>query len=341
MASKTATLWSIQYLRAFAAFGVVLFHSLDGTGHDFPFGAAGVDLFFVISGFLMWTTTTRDDAEIKRFITSRVRRIVPLYWIATLLTLSLSSLAPTFFYQATWQPDHVIKSLLFIPQIGVAGGIFPVLYQGWTLQYEMFFYALFALSMCFALARRLWVLTAIIGSLSLYGLLAPQSPNPLIDSYTDPICLEFLAGAWTARLCASKRLSSILAFILLLVGGLGFWLSDHYSAQIDGYGSLANAATASAIVAALVWLEQQGRMPRLAWLKYGGEASYAIYLFQLIGFFAAFRTSHGWPLPFRVLSYCICAVATGVIFYTWVERPLQRLLTRLMAQSPVPQEATV
>ena len=341
MASKTATLWSIQYLRAIAAFGVVLFHSLDGTGHDFPFGAAGVDLFFVISGFLMWTTTARDGVEIKRFITSRIRRIVPLYWIATLLTLSLSSFAPSFFYQATWQPDHVIKSLLFIPQTGVEGGIFPVLYQGWTLQYEMFFYALFALSMCFKLARRLWVLTAIIGSLSLYGLLASQSPNPLIDSYTDPICLEFLAGAWTARLCAATRLSPRLTLILLLIGGIGFWLSNHYSAHLDGYGSLSNAATASAIVAALVWLEQQGRMPRLAWLKYGGEASYAIYLFQLIGFFIAYRISLNWPLPFRVISYCICAVTTGVMFYTWVERPLQRLLTRLMAQKPVSQQATI
>ena len=313
MASKTATLWSIQYLRAFAAFGVVLFHSLDGTGHDFPFGAAGVDLFFVISGFLMWTTTAREDAEIGRFVVSRLRRIVPLYWIATSLTLALSSLAPHFFYQATWQPVRVIKSLLFVPQTGIQGGIFPVLYQGWTLQYEMFFYALFALAMCFALRRRLWVLTAIIGGLTLTGMIVPETQDPLLSTYTDPICLEFLAGAWTARLCAAGRMPPLAAAALVPLGFVGLWLSDHFSAQMEGYGTVVNAATASAIVAGLVWLEQAGRMPRIAWLKFGGEASYAIYLFQVIGIYAASPIAHGWPLVFKAITYCIFAVAAGAM----------------------------
>jgi exopolysaccharide production protein ExoZ len=328
MTRKTSTLWSIQYLRALAAFGVVLFHSLDGTGHDFAFGATGVDLFFVISGFLMWTTTAHNDAEISRFLVSRVKRIVPLYWIATVLTLSLSRLAPHFFYQASWQPERVIKSLLFIPQTGIEGGIFPVLYQGWTLQYEMFFYALFAFAMCFALASRLWVLTTIIGTLSLLGLLLPETSNPLQATYTDPICLEFLAGAWTARMCAAIRMPFGVAAALLITGFVGLWMSDHFSGQLSGYSSLTNAITASAIVAGFVWLEQQGRVPRLGWLKFGGEASYAIYLFQLIGFYAAYRMADGWPLFLRAITYCLCAVATGVIFYAWVERPLQRMLAR-------------
>ena len=339
MVEKTATLWSIQYLRAIAAFGVVVFHSLDGTGHDFPFGAAGVDLFFAISGFLMWTTTATPGAEVRRFVVSRVRRIVPLYWIATLLTLALSTLAPKFFYQATWEPVHVVKSLLFVPQIGVAGGIFPVLYQGWTLQYEMFFYALFALCLCFAPGVRLWLLTAIIGALSLTGMFLLDSPGPLLATYTDPICLEFLAGALVARLCAAWRMPTGPALALLVVAATAFWLSNSFAAELDIYGSLANAVSAAGIVGALVWIEQAGRLPRLGWLKFGGEASYAIYLFQLIGFFFADRLGHTWPLATRVPLYAASAVAAGLAFYAWVEKPLQRLLGRKRPPAVAPAEA--
>ena len=130
-------LWSIQYLRAAAALGVIAFHALSGMGHDFPFGAVGIHLFFTISGFLMWTTTAGRATDVPRFLRSRVSRIVPLYWLATAVTLALSRWFDGFFYQATIDPAHVIRSLLFIPQTGVEEGTFPVLYQGWTLQYEM------------------------------------------------------------------------------------------------------------------------------------------------------------------------------------------------------------
>ena len=82
MTSKRDTLWSIQYLRALAALGVIVFHALDGTGEDFEFGAIGIHLFFVISGFLMWTTTCNRDADIGHFVESRLKRIVPIYWIS-------------------------------------------------------------------------------------------------------------------------------------------------------------------------------------------------------------------------------------------------------------------
>ena len=80
-------------------------------------------------------------------------------------------------------------------------------------------------------------------------------------------------------------------------------------------------------------------MPSLGWLKFGGEASYAIYLFQLVGFYAASRMAHDWPLLFRAITYCICAVASGVVFYAWVERPLQRMVTRPKHPMPAPIKA--
>lgn len=326
MSSQRETLWSIQYLRGFAALGVIIFHSLSGTGYDFEFGAIGIHLFFVISGFLMWTTTCRSDADVGRFIQSRLKRIVPIYWIATLMTVSLSSLFPGYFYQATSDPIHVITSLLFIPHSGVEGEIYPVLYQGWTLQYEMFFYAIFACSLMFGLGLRLWILTAIIATLTLCGMIFPHSSNPMIATYTDPICLEFLSGAWAAKLCSSRNVPSWIATILLFGGMAGLWLAFRFDAYLNLANSLATAGAASSIIAGAVLLERQGRIPHVSWLKYCGEASYSMYLFQVIGFLCASWLVESWPVFPKAAVLCLFAVAAGLIMFAFVERPLQQRL---------------
>ena len=110
--------------------GVVVFHSLSDTGQDFEFGAAGIHLFFGLSGFLMWTVTARSETSPARFVADRLRRIVPLYWIATLGAVASLWVVPGFFWQASADTARVAASLLFLPREGVAGGIYPVLYQG-------------------------------------------------------------------------------------------------------------------------------------------------------------------------------------------------------------------
>jgi Acyltransferase family len=109
---------SIQYLRALAALAVVVFHA-DPNAFT---GQAGVDIFFVISGYIMWMIA-RSEPTILNFISARVTRIVPLYWLATMI-MSLHLHAPA---------DAVAKSMLFIPFIGEQGRIWPVLVPGWTL----------------------------------------------------------------------------------------------------------------------------------------------------------------------------------------------------------------
>ena len=329
MTSKSETLWSIQYLRALAALGVIIFHSLSGTGDDFEFGAIGIHLFFVISGFLMWTTTCRRDADIGRFVESRMKRIVPIYWIATLLTVSLNSLFPGYLYQATSDPVHVIKSVLFIPQNGVEEGIYPVLYQGWTLQYEIFFYAIFAFSLMFGLRTRLWVMTAIIGGLSMCSMVFPQSSNPLIATYTDPICLEFLAGAWAARICSGRNVSSRVAGAILVIGMAGLWLGYLYESDLGLASWFVTAIAASSIIVGAVLLERRGRIPRLSWLKFGGEASYSLYIFQEFGFFCASRFTASWSAFPKAATFCLFAIAVGLAMFTFVERPILRRLTQV------------
>ena len=82
--SLGADLLSIQYLRGVAAIGVLIFHAADATGRSFRVGGSGVDIFFVISGLIMWTIGARRPLTPREFLLRRVIRVVPLYWFVTL-----------------------------------------------------------------------------------------------------------------------------------------------------------------------------------------------------------------------------------------------------------------
>src|SRR3546814_17001958 len=77
------TLYVIQYLRAFAALAVVIFHAAERTGHHFAIGAAGVDVFFVVSGFIMMAISDRRPTRPLTFLRDRILRIAPSYWLVT------------------------------------------------------------------------------------------------------------------------------------------------------------------------------------------------------------------------------------------------------------------
>src|ERR1700742_3051032 len=112
---------SIQYLRGLAALGVLLFHASQRAGGAFGAGAAGGDVFFVISGFIMWTAAARRAAGPGDFLLRRAGRIAPLYWTMTLLIVGLDLLRPSLFPNMRLNPPHVILSLLFLPHHDPAG----------------------------------------------------------------------------------------------------------------------------------------------------------------------------------------------------------------------------
>ena len=325
--ASLATIWSMQYLRAVAALGVVLFHCLGDAGSEFHLGAAGIHLFFTLSGFMMWSIAKDGRARPLPFLLGRIRRIVPMYWIATAIAVASTYVVPGFFYQATTQISKIVKSLFFIPQLGVDGGVFPVLYQGWTLQYEIFFYLLFALCLLGPASFRIRLLCGLFAALAVTGtILEPQSPIPHV--YTDPICLEFAAGALVAhygwRLHSFRR-----AMCTAICGAMTFCLSDHYEPVLGYAAPLMLAATASTLIVGLLSLEDQGRMPHVGLFLLLGEASFSIYLFQDLGFALVsqlIETSK--PLVVVTLS-ALGAVVTGVSIHWIVERPLIVLMKRL------------
>ncbi|MBB5446480.1 MULTISPECIES: acyltransferase [unclassified Paraburkholderia] len=148
---------SIQALRALAALGVVAFHT-DGIVaahgwlvHVFPrvsrYGEIGVDVFFVIFGFVMALVTRGLPSGIqsaRSFICSRIARVVPLYWILTALFIALVALVsfvpgvPEAFCHARVSAWHALSSFLFLPSMSWTGMAAPVLGVGWTLNYEMY-----------------------------------------------------------------------------------------------------------------------------------------------------------------------------------------------------------
>ena len=117
---------------------------------------AGVDIFFVISGFIMVYASSRwfGSAQSPRvFLAHRIARIVPLYWATTMLYLAVVLFAPALLNSEYLAPGFVISSFLFIPAARPDGLVQPLYSLGWTLNYEMFFYALFAIAIAFPRRR--------------------------------------------------------------------------------------------------------------------------------------------------------------------------------------------
>ena len=108
------------------------------------FGGAGVDIFFVISGFIMVYTTMDREITPWSFMADRIARIVPAYWAATLGVFFLALVAPSLLQTSHMQWGELFKSLVFVPFRKANGLVQPVLFVGWTLNYEMFFYLMFA-----------------------------------------------------------------------------------------------------------------------------------------------------------------------------------------------------
>jgi peptidoglycan/LPS O-acetylase OafA/YrhL len=196
------TLHVLQALRAVAAWLVVLDHAiLDITRNDvtrwqthaaWDLGSTGVYVFFVISGFIMVHISWRDFGQAgaaTRFLRRRLARIVPLYWLATLAAMSFHRVSGTHGADAGWA--DLIRSMAFIPSRDGSAAWNPILPQGWTLSYEMMFYAFFAASLAWRRGLGLGACVAVLAGLSALG---PVLPDGAIAHLASPIVLWFALG---------------------------------------------------------------------------------------------------------------------------------------------------
>lgn len=168
----------IQYLRGIAVSWVIIYHAMAmiavSSYFPYPVGSFGVDIFFVISGFIMWITTTQKEITPISFFKARLFRVFPLYWIFTVvLLISIFAVPSAFINQRSFDIAFMIKSFFLIPTYNPdVGDITPVYTIGWTLVYEMFFYIIFALSLFIPVAKiRLAILITSFSLLVFAGML--------------------------------------------------------------------------------------------------------------------------------------------------------------------------
>ncbi len=332
---------TIQALRAVAALVVVVFHALeawqqriDASAFRWPNGSAGVDIFFVISGFVMLISSrrlARRSDGWREFLRRRIIRIVPLYWLITTVKLLGNLAFPEQSLHGAITPYHVIASYLFVPSYDGSGDIAPVLPVGWTLSYEMLFYVLFALAL-FLKANVLKVLVPILGVLALISPFRTES-WPAVTDLANTLELEFVAGVCLAMLVLQgRRLGEAWAWLLLGAGFVAIAVLPEGGRDLR---VVTWGLPALAIVAAAVSLEERllGHLPR--WLLFLGDASYAIYLVHFLVtsgsavLFAKFEVNDAAFQPVMVV-FCLAASAIlGGAIHVLIERPLTDWLKRV------------
>jgi exopolysaccharide production protein ExoZ len=337
MISAPTTIYGIQYLRAVAALGVVVFHAAERTGHHFAIGAAGVDVFFVISGFIMWVISERRPVSPLSFLRDRIQRIAPIYWLATALMVigGLVGLFPNLVLSNA----HVLSSLLFIPLRSPSSGeIWPVLVQGWTLNYEMFFYAVFALTLLLPRSRRLLAIAGCFSALVAIGF-AVDSGNALFVTYTRPIILEFVAGMIVAELWLRGRVPGAFSGLLLVV--IAFSGFAALAALRLPFDEFILGPLAVMLVLGTLALEAQGwfRPSRLPMML--GDASYSIYLWHTFAISVVVKACGMMgigPLTSALLAV-VAGTALGVFAYLLIEKPLAKRLRSGFFSRPVQHTA--
>lgn len=336
------TIASVQVLRAIAALGVVathygLFYS-QSLGDPqaitiFAFGEAGVDLFFVISGFIMVYASQPlygQPGAPMTFFVRRVIRIVPIYWAVTTAYLIIAFALPML--QKSYEPGHMLASYFFIPAPMPDGTLHPVVGQGWSLNYEMLFYAIFALAL-FA-PRRIAVFgaSAILAGIVLLGSIFDPE-NPILRFWTNEIMLEFVLGMLIGLAYQEGfRLPRPVGWALVLVGLACFLAATQMHAWLGGrllpWGLPAAVTIAGATLGGIT---ASGALWR--GLVIIGEASYALYLTHALvvrGLVMAFRR---YDIPFwpGFALALVLSVALAIAVYYAFERPLTRALRNFAA----------
>ena len=352
---------NLQALRAFAAAGVVFYHTafvIPGAIHtDF----SGVMIFFVISGFIM-TYITRSNAE--GFLTNRLIRIVPLYWIATVFVFAYGGLGfenPTYTFPlwghmlaaspvwlANWFSNQasalctgeaaarLFTSMLFIPTVAQ-----PRLGVGWTLNIEVFFYVVFWLSL--KVSRR-YAPAIACATLIAFKVTPLRDLGPLGALYAHPYTTGFIFGvgvyyAWMLFESWKMRVHRFIVYAAVAVSWVIFFIYSFTGSPHLPF-SHADLILPAAIVFGGLALHSIGVRITSSWLLLLGEASYALYLFHINVLETMHSASADFPcLDARHSAFAVvlavlvsCLLAVGI--HVAIERPLLRTLRRRVMALP-------
>ncbi len=347
----TSRLQSIQALRFVAALAVIVFHinfllygspAIHAVLPITRSGYAGVDIFFVISGFIIFIVSTRIDwsqgaqSPAFEFAFRRAARIYPVYWLCFLVSTALIIAGAAQVAGTEWTLDNWRTNALLLT---VDNKQVPV---AWTLTFEIYFYACVSVALLFGPrfylpALRLWVAGSVVAIGLNYALpsgIAGGSWRTAI--WSNALVLEFAMGMVVATLIAGGyRRGAWLA----LIGSAPFFVVGHFAGE--SYRAVTFGPAAALVVYALASLELQNLLPnmrRVAWL---GDASYSLYLWQLIPlyFTRLVFDQMGWrqvlggaPAALAMIAACILV---SLLSYRFIEKPIIAASRRRRVTAPV------
>lgn len=344
---KQALIYNVQLLRFIAALSVAFLHASDRSGLRLPisFGGFGVDIFFVISGFII-SYITFHNAE--HFWAKRLIRIVPFYWTATIGVFLVALAIPSVLHHARADFTWLIFSLLFIPHDS-PNGIHPLLGLGWTLNYEMYFYAIFAAALLLSREFAPYLCAVAIALvLAATRLIAPSSPAEAF--YGDGIVLEFIWGivlfeffrrlTWMTQ--PSRRDAGYVLILVTLAAAFA-WLPIQ---EIYGFDStrLTTGVAAAIVVAMFLLLEKRyGIAARNPLVLLVGEASYVLYLIHPYVIFGVLRLIVGpspqlpaWCDWLLVVALLAVTIGIAIAIHLYFEVPTMNWLRRRLIAAPRP-----
>jgi peptidoglycan/LPS O-acetylase OafA/YrhL len=351
-APDRARLEGVEAARGVAALLVVLYHGALHVEGDVPgsvvlwglphFGHAGVDFFFVLSGFIISFVHRGDvgrPGRLGHYLERRFTRVFPFYW----LVLAFCLLGIWLLHRAQAPGARELLSNVFLlPQANdqIVGG-------AWTLVFEIMFYIVFAIAIC---SRRIGaVVLCVWAALVAAGfVLKLSSGNAALSVASSPFCVEFFLGIGAAVILSRRAVP--FSGILLIVGLVGFAVAGlcEVTGRLPGFGAAARLAygvCAFIVILALVERERSGylRVPRF--MAVLGRASYSVYLVHLIAIGITFkflsmavRLSSSWSFLVWALL-CTMGLIGGILASIWLEQPAIRFVRKLIAGRSRPLNA--
>jgi peptidoglycan/LPS O-acetylase OafA/YrhL len=331
------TVLTVQALRGIAALLVVTQHTasmwffLNRPGLPFAvYGATGLDIFFVLSGFIMPLSVRRTEngtRDARTFLVRRLERLLPLYWIFTTLKLLRDVILPSTVALGLW---HTVASYLFLPSRNSLGEYVPLLPPGWTLNMEMFFYVLIAAALLLGLRLRFFLPPALV--LCASGVFLHHSSHAPVDTARLPLLLEFLLGMVLAeryRAVALRGARACPPYLAVIGCLMSTWLLVFTHLGSISYFMFAGPL-AFGVVGFAIELERPlgQRIPKLLLLI--GDASYSIYLVHwfIVGIVAGLMrlpAFSGVQSIFVALALVILlSTVAGIACYHWIESPINR-----------------
>ena len=352
---------NLQALRAFAAVGVVFYHTgfvISGNVHTDFFG---VMIFFIISGFIMTFITRSSDES---FLTNRLIRIVPLYWTATVFVFAYGGLGfenPTHTFPIWWHllvtsPPrlviwfsnqatrfctgdavlHLATSLLFIPTAAP-----PLSGVGWTLNIEMFFYALFWASLKISRRFAPLIVCAVLVAFKVTPLRDLGPPGALYShSYTTGFIVG--VGSYYAWMLFERLRTRVSKYVVYAAVGVSWAIFLAHSLTDPPFIPIVYPylVLPASIVFGALTMHSMGARISWRWLLLLGDASYALYLFHLNVLETMRSASSGYPslnasssvftMLFALIASCLLAIG----IYVAIERPLLRTLRQRAMSLP-------